>query len=187
MATLKLSKGSRPYTLKSEREGYFDDRIKEVEEEINSLPPDHPELEAKKSFLDTLKEAAGKAKAKLAKYGPTIWKIHTISKRAHKLAMLRVQVNFKSTDVGEVSSSFLTYMDLARIEMVRLGLDDWENLRDEDGNEIRFEDIAKEYKLKSPGDIAEHLDDAIVAELADEIAGAISEEERGNSPEPLSS
>lgn len=172
MAILRLSKGSRDFVLKPETEGYWDKRIEKLEKEIADLSGDSPELPDKKEELEDLSKLAGKAKKKLTKHGPTVWTVHSIDKESLKKEIANSRISLgkaKEISKNEVTSGMLGYSGFIALKTVKLGLDGWKNLLDENGGEIPFD-----------RELIGQLDDGILTELANEINGTIDEEEEKN-------
>lgn len=179
MAILRLIKGTRDYILKSERDGYWDKRVEKLQKEIADIAGDSPELSDKQEELKELSKTAEKEKAKFSKNGPTIWKLHSINKETLKkeLANSRIVIGkFKGMSKDEVTSGMIGYSSLVSLKTAKMGLDGWENLKDPNGSNVPFD-----------RELIEQLDDWIITELANEINGAIDEEEEANLSNPSES
>jgi hypothetical protein len=195
MAIVKFSRVPYKYILESEREGYWDNRIKESHEELKSLLEKMPasdrafalnEAEMKelsdsiddaREQLKTIEKLAASATERLEKYGPAIWEIHSLTKKdiykikgAHPY---EYKLDKKSLRMKSVGTQFLEYTDIVALEIVDKGLDGVENLRDAQGNIIEFSKETKE-------DILNGLDDFIIKELANEMSGVVKEQEIKN-------
>ncbi len=174
MAVLKLSKENRDYILDVETEKYWDDAIAKAEKELSAMKADHEDYDSKKEDLETLKKEATKTKEHLAKYSPTIWKLHSISKLALSRALAKDNIEigkFKGRKQADnaITTGSLALITIRAVQICKLGLDGWSNLRDENGNEIPFD-----------RDLIEHLDEGILYKLANEISGVVTEEDASN-------
>ena len=174
MAILKLTRECRDYILKAEREGYWEQRILKLEQELASLPADNEDYETKKEELEDVKKSTSEAKKHLEKHGPTTWKLHSISKLTLNKALGKDSFeigtfNRKKQVDNIITTGSIAMINTRAIHTVRLGLDGWSNLRDAEGSEIPFN-----------RDLVELLDDGILYELANEISGNVEVEEEKN-------
>lgn len=195
MAIIKFSREPYLYILEAEREGYWEERIKESQDELQSLLDKMPSsnrasslneeeikelqdsIEDVREQIKTLEKLAASSKERLAKYGPAKWKIHSLTKKqlykikgAHPY---EYKLDKKSMRMKSVGTQFLEYTDIVALEIVEKGLDDVENLRDAQGNVIEFTEETKE-------DILNGLEDNIIKELANEMSGVVKEKEIKN-------
>jgi len=181
MATLKFTKESYDYILKSERPGYYERLIKETEKDLASPPAelvgtDREEwIDDKQGELDELKKLAVKEKEALDKNGPTVWQIHSLSKKiifkiraAHRVD-IKIPRKHRKVQDQTVGSDVLGYSNLVALEVCQQGIDGWKNLKAPDGTDVKFN-----------RDIIDTLPENYLAELANEIMGVVSEEEKEN-------
>lgn len=173
MAILKLSKETRDFILDVETEKYWDDAIERAEKELSGMKTDDEDYESKKEEVANIKKEAQKAKEHLAKYGPTIWKIRSISKLALNRALARDNIEIgrlkgKKTD-NVITTGSIALVTIRAIQICKLGIEGWSNLRDEKGNEIPFDP-----------ELIEHLDEGILYKLANEISGIVTDDEASN-------
>ena len=172
---IRFSKKEREYILEEEREGFYDKEIARLKEEIEKLE-DEQEKENQLKALEEFEEEASKRKARLEKYGPTVWKIKSASKEALSRALVKIKgVKLSTNDLtdGEISTNILEYSRLKAIVIVKLGLVGWSNLRDEDGNEVPFSKDAVDLVIDS-------MPDNALMELANEISGEVKADEAKN-------
>lgn len=190
---LRLTKGTRDYILKSEREGYWERLIEELQKEIiadeetlkktaNITEPDEDlqdKFEAKRRQFKNLNKTAEKSKALLAKYGPIVWKLHSADKETIKKEMSKTKISlgrFDDLRQNELTSSRLSYVGVMSYKICKLGIDGWENMRnldsvDEQGNHAL---------ISFDAGLIGQLPEDIATELANQISGSIDEEELEN-------
>lgn len=170
---LRLTKNERDYILKSEREEYWDKRIQDMEQELAKLPADSDEIEDKQEELASIRKMAEKARTKLAKHGPTVFRIKSTSEVHIDNMMSKVKRTigkFRGKGKDELTSEQLGYTRTMAREICRLGLVGWENLKDPDtGENIPFNAA-----------LIDELPYEITSELSNNISGSIDEEEALN-------
>lgn len=174
---IRLSKSSREYIPKTQRVSYWEDLIKKLEKELESIPYDRPDArEKKKSEIESVKAAFDEAKFFLDKFnGPTVFTIHSVSKSKISNTMpksLRKRFINASDELG-ISVDTIEYSREISVHICKLGIESWSNLinvkPDGTHEEIKFsEDIKNE--------VIEQLPDDIIKDLADEISGVINRE-----------
>lgn len=174
MAILNFSEETRDYVLEAEREGYWDKVIQKAEKELSEMKADDEDYEVKSEELENLKKEAEKAKKLLAKYGPTVWQLHSIDKLALSRALAKDNLEIGTVKGRRMSKNTFTTADLAlvtirAVQICKLGLDGWSNLRDKNGNEIPFN-----------RNLIPRLDTGILYELANEISGEVGADEAEN-------
>lgn len=168
-----VKKGAREYILRSEREGYWENRIKDLEKELADInPADFEEVQAKKKEIELVTSSAKTNKEKLAKHGATVWMIENVSKKAVLLSTASSRLSLgddKSINQRVLTSGQLAYVELQRLNAFEMGIRGWKNLIDQNGEEIPFD--------KS---IIDLLSKEIMLELGSEIMGELSDEESKN-------
>ncbi len=194
MSFLRLSKEVRIYTLKSERPEYWEKRIETLQKEISDIESrsieqqDTEKLQEKQEELKSVKEAQVKALAKLEKYGPTKWKIVSISqmfidKIMDKLDKPIMKIRGKGKD--DLTSRQIGYTRSMAREICKEGLKGWSNLHDPDKplpegwNEMLPEEREK-YAIPFDATLIPELPYEITSELSNNISGNIDEDEIAN-------
>lgn len=181
MATLKFTKDNYDYILKSERPGYWDKLIADVEKDLASPPAELVGTEReewigdKQAELEELKKTAAKETEALEKNGPTVWKVHSLSKKiifkiraAHRVD-IKIPRKHRPGQQDTVGSDVLGYSNLVALEVCQQGIDGWTNLKDPSGADIPFNK-----------DFIDRLPENFLTEIANEIMGVVSEEEKEN-------
>lgn len=176
---VRLSKGPRDYVLKAHRPEWWASKISKLEAEIAALEYGSEDADKKNKELKQLKESAAEASQMLAQFnGPTVFKLHSVSKLTARLAAPKElkKRNIKVNEEDGVSVETLDYSRDYSAHICKMGLDGWSNLINyDDGAQIPFD--------KS---IIDALPDDVVSELAGEISGAIDAEDIRNLKKPSS-
>lgn len=190
---LRLTKKTRDYILKSEREGYWERLIGKLQKEIiadeealkktvDITEPDEDlqdKIKVKREQLRNLNKTTVKAKTLLAKYGPIVWKIHSADKETIKKEMSKTKISLGKFDdlrQNELTSSRLSYVGVMSYKICKLGIDGWDNMRDLDN----IDEQGNHALIPFDASLIGQLPEDIATELANEISGVIDEEELEN-------
>jgi hypothetical protein len=172
-----IEDGEYNYILKHERDGWLDEQLRIMREELDELPPESvDEIEAKKEEIKAFEKFAAKTKAKLEKYGPTIFRICSIKERDVIIAASRHNIPLtdrKNAGQNNIMSGILSHTEIQKLTAFEMGFRGYEHLRDMDGNEIPCnKDMIAKVKRSLPKDVK--------IELGGQIMGDISEEDEKN-------
>jgi len=180
---VRLSKTERQYVVQKERPDFYDEEIRKVEKELESVndPDDRKE---KQELIETLLKQKEKTDAHLKKYGPARWFIKSASKEEISKITARIKATIGSTKKSEKDSITAGMMGVAKhtaIQQFRLGFIRVENIINLDGAEDEnSKKPAITVGIKDVDALIDNLSDDVIFEIANEIAGNISENEEKN-------
>ena len=87
---IRFSKKERDYVLNQEKVEFYDDELERLNKKLEDVVEDE-EKERLEKDIKVFAAEADKKKARLEKYGPTVWKIKSASKEAMSRLLLKIK------------------------------------------------------------------------------------------------
>lgn len=173
---VRFSKKTRDYIPKRDRVEWWQERVAKLKKELDEIAYDKPEeVEKKKKEIDTFQEEFELQQTLLKKFGPSKFKIKSITKPQIRTAMpdaLKKQMINVKEDEG-ISVGTLEYNRDYATHVCKLGVEGWENIP----NIAEDPDSDGKYpQLAFSLDNIDYLDDGTLSELSGEISGTIDKD-----------